>query len=147
MLNNPAVTKCRRGYNSDTHIFQQLGKDGGLFQQNDNHIVDDRIAHILNEASNLMKNPSQQQQQHQHQQMLQHQESLRAMLNDEDDSSNDNDSKSPNNNHCSSPFSKDNSNSRRNKKYENDDIPQEKVTRIYQEELSKLISSRDAFPK
>lgn len=48
----------------------------------------------------------------------------------------------------------DSSQNRRLKKYENDDIPQEKVVRIYQEELAKIMTrrvedmrhSRDGFP-
>lgn len=83
----------------------------------------DRFANMLSEASQLMKNQNQQ---------------MKSLVND--DSSNDNMSKSP------SPFSKDQTLNRR-KKYENDDIPQEKVARIYQEEFSKLISSREALPK
>lgn len=58
--------------------------------------------------------------------------------------SNDADSKSPNRIGCPSPFNKDrlDSQNRRLKKYENDDIPQEKVVRIYQEELAKLMGRR-----
>lgn len=78
---------------------------------------------MLNEASQHMKNQNQQ---------------IKSLAHDE--SSNDNMSKSP------SPFAKDHNTNRR-KKYENDDIPQEKVARIYQEEFSKLMSSRDALPK
>lgn len=79
---------------------------------------DDRLAHILSE----MKNP-----------MNQH--------NNDDSRSND-DSSSPRT-QCQSPFSnKDSSQNRRLKKYENDDIPQEKVVRIYQEELAKIMSKR-----
>lgn len=59
----------------------------------------------------------------------------------EDSRSND-DSKSPSQGQCPSPFSKDSSQNRRLKKYENDDIPQEKVVKIYQEELSKLMGRR-----
>lgn len=46
----------------------------------------------------------------------------------------------------------DGSQNRRLKKYENDDIPQEKVARIYQEELAKIMTRRvedirrDGFP-
>lgn len=36
----------------------------------------------------------------------------------------------------------DNSQNRKLKKYENDDIPQEQVVRIYQEELAKLMGRR-----
>lgn len=57
----------------------------------------------------------------------------------EDTHSND-DSKSPHG--CPSPFSKDSSQNRKLKKYENDDIPQEKVVRIYQEEFAKLMGRR-----
>lgn len=39
-------------------------------------------------------------------------------------------------------FFQDSSQNRRLKKYENDDIPQEKVARIYQEELAKLMGRR-----
>lgn len=78
---------------------------------------------MLSEASQQMKNQSLQ---------------MKSLVND--DSSNDNMSKSP------SPFGKDQALNRR-KKYENDDIPQEKVARIYQEEFSKLMTSREALPK
>lgn len=52
------------------------------------------------------------------------------------------DSKSPPN--CTSPFSK-----RNMKKYENDDISEEKLQKIYQEEFHKIMarSQRDPFPK
>ncbi|GBP43026.1 Homeobox protein cut [Eumeta japonica] len=83
---------------------------------------DERLAHILNEASHLMKNPS----------GPQH----------NDDSRSNEDSSSPRT-QCPSPYSnKDSSQNRRLKKYENDDIPQEKVVRIYQEELAKIMSRR-----
>ncbi|XP_073948693.1 homeobox protein, cut isoform X6 [Choristoneura fumiferana] len=94
---------------------------------------DERLAHILTEASHLMKTPSQ--------------------PNNDDSRSND-DSNSPRT-QCLSPFSnKDSSQNRRLKKYENDDIPQEKVVRIYQEELAKIMTrrvddmrhNRDGFP-
>lgn len=71
-----------------------------------------------------------------------------------DDSRSNEDSSSPRT-QCPSPFSnKDSSQNRRLKKYENDDIPQEKVVRIYQEELAKIMSrrvedmrhNRDGFP-
>ncbi|XP_063925183.1 homeobox protein cut isoform X8 [Zophobas morio] len=108
------------------------GKDTGMptFGRPENDLTEERIAHILSEAS-------------QFQQMKTH---------TEDSHSND-DSKSPHN-QCLSPFSKDSSQNRRLKKYENDDIPQEKVVRIYQEELAKLMgrrvedmrNPREAFP-
>ncbi|KAJ2943011.1 hypothetical protein O0L34_g15204 [Tuta absoluta] len=82
---------------------------------------DDRLQHILNEASHMMKTPSQ--------------------LNNDDSRSND-DSNSPRT-QCLSPFSnKESSQNRRLKKFENDDIPQEKVVRIYQEELAKIMTRR-----
>lgn len=93
-------------------------------------MTEERIAQILNEASQL-------------------QMKSQAV---EDTYSNE-DSKSPHG-QCPSPFSKDSSQNRRLKKYENDDIPQEKVVRIYQEELAKLMgrrledmrNPREAFP-
>ncbi|XP_039752338.1 homeobox protein cut isoform X5 [Pararge aegeria] len=94
---------------------------------------DERLAHML-EASHLMKTPT-------------------GQPNNDDSRSNE-DSSSPRT-QCPSPFSnKDSSQNRRLKKYENDDIPQEKVVRIYQEELAKIMTrrvddmrhSRDGFP-
>ncbi|XP_073999127.1 homeobox protein, cut isoform X4 [Rhodnius prolixus] len=82
-------------------------------------MTEERIAHILSEASHMMK--------------PQH---------PEDTHSND-DSKSPNHPQSSeSPLGRDNSQNRRLKKYENDDISQEQVVRIYQEELAKLMGRR-----
>ncbi|KAL3270658.1 hypothetical protein HHI36_021186 [Cryptolaemus montrouzieri] len=94
------------------------GKEAGIpnFGRSEGDLTDERLAHILNEAS-------------QYNQHIKH----------EDSRSND-DSKSPHG--CSSPFSRDQSQNRRLKKYENDDIPQEKVVRIYQEELVKLMGRR-----
>ncbi|XP_055698628.1 homeobox protein cut isoform X7 [Phlebotomus papatasi] len=100
-------------------------------------MTDERIAHILSEASNLMKTPGPGQQPP----MNQH-----PSAGHQEDTHSNEDSKSPHN-QCTSPFSKDSSQNRRLKKYENDDIPQEKVARIYQEELSKLmkVGPRDGF--
>lgn len=97
------------------------GKDSGMptFGRPENEFTDERIVHILSEASQI-------------QQLKSH--------HTEDSHSND-DSQSPHN-QCLSPFSKDSSQNRRLKKYENDDIPQEKVVRIYQEELAKLMGRR-----
>ncbi|XP_023946111.1 homeobox protein cut isoform X3 [Bicyclus anynana] len=82
---------------------------------------DERLAHML-EASHLMKTPT-------------------GQPNNDDSRSNE-DSSSPRT-QCPSPFSnKDSSQNRRLKKYENDDIPQEKVVRIYQEELAKIMTRR-----
>lgn len=95
------------------------GKDTGIpsFGRPENDLTDERIAHILNEASHLQ------------------------MKNQVEDSHSNEDSKSPHG-QCQSPFSKDSSQNRRLKKYENDDIPQEKVMKIYQEELAKLMGRR-----
>lgn len=80
---------------------------------------DERLAHMLSESGHLQ-------------------------MRSEHDTSNDADSKSPHRVGCPSPFSKEriDSQNRRLKKYENDDIPQEKVVRIYQEELAKLMGRR-----
>lgn len=79
---------------------------------------EDRIAHMLSESG--------------HMQMSRQSDA---------DASNDADSKSPSRLNCPSPFGKDSQN-RRLKKYENDDIPQEKVARIYHEELAKIMGRR-----
>ncbi|XP_013167772.1 PREDICTED: homeobox protein cut isoform X3 [Papilio xuthus] len=108
------------------------GTVGPTFGRSDGE-GDDRLAHILTEASHMMKTPG-------------------PVTND--DSRSNEDSCSPRT-QCPSPFSnKDSSQNRRLKKYENDDIPQEKVVRIYQEELAKIMTrrvedmrhSREGFP-
>ncbi|XP_044738048.1 homeobox protein cut isoform X2 [Chrysoperla carnea] len=99
-------------------LIPKKGKDTGMPTyggRESSDMNEERIAHILNEASHLMKV--------------------------EDTHSND-DSKSPSHGQCPSPFSKESSQNRKLKKYENDDIPQEKVLRIYQEELAKLMGRR-----
>lgn len=96
----------------------------------DNGMGDDRIAHILSEGMmkpSLGGPQSTQQMSHHHQ-------------NDDSRSNDDSDSL---HNPSLSPFSKD---SRRMHKYDNDDIPREKMARIYQEELAKLMT-RETFPK
>lgn len=97
---------------------------------------DDRIHHILTEASAMIQKPSPQQNHHQ-----QHNPMPMKMQLMEDSHSIE-DSKSPPN--CTSPFSK-----RNMKKYENDDISEEKLQKIYQEEFHKIMarSQRDSFPK
>lgn len=97
--------------------FTRGPQDGGPPEMSD-----ERLAHILSESGHLQ-------------------------MRGEHEVSNDADSKSPNRMGCPSPFSKDrldrlDSQHRRLKKYENDDIPQEKVVRIYQEELAKLMGRR-----
>lgn len=95
---------------------------------------DDRIAHILSEASGMLK-PSLGGSQSQSQLSLsRHQQNEDSRSNDDLDSLH---------NQSLSPFSKD---ARRISKYESDDISREKMARIYQEELTKLMT-REAFPK
>lgn len=108
-------------------LIPKKGKEGSLppfgREVDGQNLTEERIAHILSEASHMMgKNSS-------------------TPSHNDDQNSNEEDSKSPMN--CPSPMSaKENSLSRRLKKYENDDIPQEKVVRIYQEELAKLMTGR-----
>ncbi|XP_056640490.1 homeobox protein cut isoform X2 [Diorhabda sublineata] len=102
-------------------LIPKKGKsDAGMppYGRPENDHPDDRFVHILN-------NPTFQQ--HIKQQPL-------------EDSHSNEDSKSPQG--CSSPFSRDSSMNKRLKKYENDDISQDKVVRIYQEELAKLMGRR-----
>lgn len=103
-----------------------------------NEMNDDRIQNILNEASNIMQKPSPQSNQNQLP------NSLPNNMKSLDDTHSIEDSKSPPPN-CTSPFSKRNN----LKKYENDDISEEKLQKIYQEEFQKLMArgQRDAFPK
>lgn len=101
--------------------------DSGLppFGRDDNGMGDDRIAHILSEASGMMK------------------PSLGGPLHNQNDDSHSNDESDSPHNQSPSPFSKE---LRRSRKYESDDISREKMSRIYQEELAKLIT-RDHFPR
>lgn len=98
------------------------------FGRDDNGMGDDRIAHILNEAQSMLK-PSM---------------SIGGQSQSQIDDLPDNDESDSLHNQSLSPFSKD-----RRRKYDNDDISQEKVARIYQEELAKLMSRtpRDAFQR
>ncbi|CAH1641325.1 unnamed protein product [Spodoptera littoralis] len=83
---------------------------------------DDRLTHAILSEAHMMKTPT-------------------GPPHNDDSRSNE-DSSSPRT-QCPSPFSnKDSSQNRRLKKYENDDIPQEKVARIYQEELAKIMTRR-----
>lgn len=102
-----------------------------------NEVNDDRIQHILSEASNIMQKSSPEMNQ------SQLHNSLSSLKNMADDSHSIEDSKSPPPN-CPSPLSK-----RSLKKYENDDISEEKLQKIYQEEFHKLMTrgQRDSFPK
>lgn len=99
---------------------------------------EERIHHILTEASSMIQKPSPQ--------MNHHHNSMNSMnsmqMKHIEDSHSIEDSKSPPN--CTSPFSK-----RNMKKYENDDISEEKLQKIYQEEFHKIMarSQRDPFPK
>ncbi|CAG9861209.1 unnamed protein product [Phyllotreta striolata] len=101
--------------------FSSTGKEAAMppFGRADGDHPDERLVHILNDAS--------------FQQHMKHQQQP-------EDSHSNEDSKSPLG--CGSPFSRDSSLNKRLKKYENDDISQEKVVRIYQEELAKLMGRR-----
>ena len=116
------------------------GKEPGMPQYgrpDGDNMNDDRLQHILNETSSMMpKGTPTPQQQMAQQLQLQQQQLQQLHLNNLDDSQHsDNDSKSPNSRDVSSPFSKDYL-SRRLKKYENDDIPQEKIAKIYHKILT-----------
>lgn len=99
---------------------------------------DERIQHILTEASAMIQKPSPQ---------LNHHSNSNpppSMMKNHiiEDTHSIEDSKSPPN--CTSPFGK-----RNMKKYENDDISEEKLQKIYQDEFQKLMArgQRDAFPR
>ncbi|XP_065201210.1 homeobox protein cut isoform X2 [Planococcus citri] len=100
------------------------GKDPGMpnvFSRGDSDMTEERIAHILSEATQMMNKSS---------------HNL-----DQDTRSND-DSKSPNRGMCASPVSRDGLSNRKLKKYEHDDVSHDQVVRIYQEELAKLMGRR-----
>ncbi|XP_045770065.1 homeobox protein cut isoform X8 [Maniola jurtina] len=136
-LRSPAASAHRDSSNERERSAERRDivgtKDGGTGFGRPEGEGDERLAHML-EASHIMKTPTGQP--------------------NNDDSRSNGDSSSPRT-QCPSPFSnKDSSQNRRLKKYENDDIPQEKVVRIYQEELAKIMTrrvddmrhSRDGFP-
>ncbi|KFB43683.1 AGAP001187-PA-like protein [Anopheles sinensis] len=144
-------------------LIPKKGAEPGMpsYGRPDGDLNDDRIQHILSEASMMKRGdqPTAQQQAHHQQQMreqmqLQQQQLQQLHLSGLDDSTqhSDNDSKSPHNRDVHSPFSKDYLSGRsgsaggRPKKYENDDLPQDKITKIYQEEFSKLMRSPRDFP-
>lgn len=93
---------------------------------------DDRLAHILNEASSLMKGSGSALQQHQRSQMS------------EDTHSNE-DSKSPHQ-PCSSPFYKDHIKTPMESQghLRPDEVNPEKMARLYQEIMAR--APREAFP-
>lgn len=113
------------------------GGGGGLSSyKTDDQGAEERIAQILNEAQMAMK----QQQDNKNSPSLPNGNSIDNRSTDSCDDIRDNDMKS---NHNSRDASHSNDKSyRRSRKYENDDIPQEMVARIYQEELAKLIGQR-----
>ncbi|XP_058447788.1 homeobox protein cut isoform X3 [Malaya genurostris] len=143
-------------------LIPKKGKEPGMpsFGRPDgSDMNDDRIQHILSEAQSMIKrdpsglstpqHPTQQQQQQQQQHMHQHlQLQQQLQLSSLDDSQHsDNDSKSPHSRDVQSPFAKDYLNRRAAmKKFENEDIPQDKIAKIYQEEFSKLMRSPREFP-
>lgn len=104
------------------------GKDPGANFRAGDDPSDDRIAHILSEAGHALRS---------------------SATNSSSEHCDESGSKSPlhnNNNNtsspsCPSPLSA-RERERRLRKYENDDIPQEQVARIYQEELAKLAGLR-----
>ncbi|XP_071034811.1 homeobox protein cut-like 1 isoform X2 [Parasteatoda tepidariorum] len=112
------------------------GNSGGLSSyKNDDQGAEERIAQILNEAQMAMMKQ-------------QEQKSPSSLPNGDnrsvdssDDLRNDSDSKYNLGNSRDNLSNSDKS-FRRSRKYENDDIPQEMVARIYQEELAKLIGQR-----
>ena len=118
---------------------------GGRSESGD--INDERIQHILTEASSMIQKPSPQQHQQNHSNHHTAPSTPLSSMNHHhiDDTHSIEDSKSPPS--CTSPFGKSRNNNM--KKYENDDISEEKVAKIYQEELTKLMTrgNRDAFPK
>lgn len=96
------------------------------FGRSDSDMNDERLQHILTEASSMISSKQPQQQQGNH-----HMDDSRSM----------DDSKSPDN--CLSPFSKE-------KRFSNEGMSQEKLARIYQEELGKFIGrppSGGGFPR
>jgi homeobox protein cut-like len=101
-------------------------------------MTDERIQHILTEASSMIQKPSPQQ--NQPNSSLPPQLKNNSSSSIVEDTHSIEDSKSPPN--CTSPFSK------RMKKYENDDISDDKLHKIYQDEFQKLMArgQRDAFP-
>jgi homeobox protein cut-like len=114
------------------------------FGRPDGDINDDRIQHILTEASSMITGPIKP---HQHPALSHSQHSIGMNpMNNNEESHDMEDSKSPHQ-QCLSPFSKE-ALRQKFKKYEHDDISQEKVTKIYQEELTKLMARppRDSFP-
>lgn len=95
----------------------------------------------------MIKQSPQQQHHHNMQQQLFHQQQQHQQSQMEDSHSNE-DSKSPHDPQSPSPFSRDSRS--RTRKYDNDDISSDKVSRIYQEELAKLMSlgpQRDSFSR
>ncbi|XP_063850975.1 homeobox protein cut-like isoform X3 [Scylla paramamosain] len=95
---------------------------GTPFRGPDETVTEERIQHILSEASRAMTSTS-----------------VPAQGGQQDQDSRSTDSKSPaSSTHSpSSPLSRD---ARRIRKFDNDDMPQEKVAKIYQDELMKLMS-------
>ncbi|KAK8378110.1 hypothetical protein O3P69_018818 [Scylla paramamosain] len=94
---------------------------GTPFRGPDETVTEERIQHILSEASRAMTSTS-----------------VPAQGGQQDQDSRSTDSKSPaSSTHSPSPLSRD---ARRIRKFDNDDMPQEKVAKIYQDELMKLMS-------
>lgn len=96
----------------------------------------------------MIKQSPQQQHHHNMQQQLFHQQQQHQHQSQMEDSHSNEDSKSPHDPQSPSPFSRDSRS--RTRKYDNDDISSDKVSRIYQEELAKLMTmgpQRDSFSR
>lgn len=114
------------------------GGSGGLSSyKTDDQGTEERIAQILNEAQMAMK----QQQENKNSPSLPNGNSVDNRSMDSCDDIRDGSDLKSNHNSRDASLSNDKS-YRRSRKYENDDIPQEMVARIYQEELAKLIGQR-----
>lgn len=114
------------------------GGTGGLSSyKTDDQGTEERIAQILNEAQMAMK----QQQENKNSPSLPNGNSVDNRSMDSCDDIRDGSDLKSNHNSRDASLSNDKS-YRRSRKYENDDIPQEMVARIYQEELAKLIGQR-----
>lgn len=135
------------------------------FGGRDDAMSEERIAHILNEASTLMKNstPSalqhqlkdEQQHQHQHQHQHQQQHLRHSVSSLQEDSRSNEDFKSPPLHSCSSPLYKDqakpassdtsNQVQTNSSHLRSEDINPEKMARLYQEIMAR--APREAFSK
>ncbi|XP_069979833.1 homeobox protein cut isoform X34 [Penaeus vannamei] len=115
---------CRRKPETGLTLNGTHKDSSGAFRGPDDSVTEERIQHILTEASRAMTSST---------------ATSQAGQQDQDSRSTDSKSPASSTHSPSSPLSRGDSRSRI-RKYDNDDIPQEKVARIYQEELVKLMS-------